>query len=459
MADTTDRALPGEPTQIQLDPIELADRFDLTKTSVLLNGAQAVARLLIAQKERDRRAGLQYRRLHLRLSRLAGRRARSAIRPAEEAVQVATTSISSPASTRSSPRPRSGARSRRRCAARASSTACSGSGTARAPASTARGDVFRHANLAGTSPHGGVLALMGDDHTAESSTTAHQSEFALRRRDDADAFARRRAGNPRLWRARLGAEPLRRRLGRHQMHQGHDRIDRRGRRLARSRAGPSFPPITRCRRAASTSARPTAFSSRRRGCRNTSATRSSPGSPPTRSTARSLGRRRTPKIGIITAGKSYLDVRQALDDLGIDEARCNALGLRIFKLGCVWPVVPDEMREFARGLDLIIVVEEKRSLIETQVREELYGSPQAADLHRQARRGGRMAVPGQGRARSQQYRDRDRRAAAEISSRRRGCAAAVDGSEARADARSPRSSRRRCARPISARAARTTARP
>src|SRR6202000_2341900 len=79
------------------------------------------------------------------------------------------TSISSPVSTRSWRRPRCGGPSRRRCAAKASSTACSASGTARAPASTA----------AGTSPHGGVLALMGDDHTAESSTTAHQSEFAF----------------------------------------------------------------------------------------------------------------------------------------------------------------------------------------------------------------------------------------------------------------------------------------
>ncbi len=80
------------------------------------------------------------------------------------------------------------------------------------------------------------------------------------------------------------------------------------------------------------------------------------------------------KIGIITHGKSYLDVRQALDELGIDEARCNALGLRIFKLGIIWPVAPQEIHDFARGLDLIIVVEEKRSLIEVQVREELYGS-------------------------------------------------------------------------------------
>ena len=75
------------------------------------------------------------------------------------------------------------------------------------------------------------------------------------------------------------------------------------------------------------------------------------------------------KIGIITAGKSYLDVRQALDDLGIDEARCDALGLRLYKLGCVWPVEPEGLKASPHGLELIIVVEEKRSLIEAQVRE------------------------------------------------------------------------------------------
>ena len=83
---------------------------------------------------------------------------------------------------------------------------------------------------------------------------------------------------------------------------------------------------------------------------------------------------RAPKIGIITTGKSYLDVRQALDELGIDELKCNDLGIRLFKIACVWPIPHQEMVEFASGLDLIIVVEEKRSLIEVQVREELYGT-------------------------------------------------------------------------------------
>ncbi|MCB1543242.1 MAG: indolepyruvate ferredoxin oxidoreductase family protein, partial [Rhodoblastus sp.] len=79
------------------------------------------------------------------------------------------------------------------------------------------------------------------------------------------------------------------------------------------------------------------------------------------------------KIGIITSGKSYLDVRQAFDDLGIDEVKANDLGVRLYKLGCVWPLEPQALKDFAEGLDMIVVVEEKRSLIEVQVREELYG--------------------------------------------------------------------------------------
>ncbi|MDE2374698.1 MAG: indolepyruvate ferredoxin oxidoreductase family protein, partial [Hyphomicrobiales bacterium] len=83
---------------------------------------------------------------------------------------------------------------------------------------------------------------------------------------------------------------------------------------------------------------------------------------------------REPKIGVITTGKAYLDVRQALDELGLDEIKCNNVGLRLFKIGCPWPISRAELAEFAAGLDLIIVVEEKRSLIEVQVREELYGT-------------------------------------------------------------------------------------
>src|SRR5712675_1830153 len=128
-----------------------------------------------------------------------------------------------------------------------------------------------------------------------------------------------------------------------------------------------------CRPAASTSASTTACSGWKRACTTTSDAMLA------FVRANRLNRvitsgGRNPKIGVITVGKSYLDVRQALDELGLDEVRCNDLGLRIHKIACPWPIAKQELQEFARGLELIIVVEEKRSLIEVQVREELYGT-------------------------------------------------------------------------------------
>ncbi|HRD35100.1 MAG TPA: indolepyruvate ferredoxin oxidoreductase family protein [Rhodocyclaceae bacterium] len=79
-----------------------------------------------------------------------------------------------------------------------------------------------------------------------------------------------------------------------------------------------------------------------------------------------------PRLGIITAGKSYLDVRQAFDDLGIDEPLAAEIGIRLFKVGMVWPLESDGVRHFAQGLDEILVVEEKRQLLEYQLKEELY---------------------------------------------------------------------------------------
>ena len=81
------------------------------------------------------------------------------------------------------------------------------------------------------------------------------------------------------------------------------------------------------------------------------------------------------KVGIITTGKSYLDTRAALDALGIDEIKANEVGLRLFKVAVAWPLEPHRARQFAEGLDLIIVVEEKRALIETQLKELLYNMP------------------------------------------------------------------------------------
>lgn len=78
------------------------------------------------------------------------------------------------------------------------------------------------------------------------------------------------------------------------------------------------------------------------------------------------------RLGIITAGKSYLDVRQALDELGIDDVLAAKIGIRLYKIGMVWPLEADGVRRFAEGLEEILVVEEKRQLIEYQLKEELY---------------------------------------------------------------------------------------
>ncbi|MDP6059641.1 MAG: hypothetical protein QGH33_12150, partial [Pirellulaceae bacterium] len=78
------------------------------------------------------------------------------------------------------------------------------------------------------------------------------------------------------------------------------------------------------------------------------------------------------RFGIITAGKSYLDVRQALDDLGISAEYAKAIGLSVYKVGMTWPLERDGVRDFAEGLEEILVVEEKRALIENQLKEQLY---------------------------------------------------------------------------------------
>ncbi len=164
--------------RMTLHDVSLADRFDLSQRSVLLGGVQALVRLMLMQKARDAAAGLAtagyatgYRGSPLGAVDQQMWKARAELAAADVS--------SSPASTRISPPPRSGAASRSRCAARAGCRGSSASGTARVPGVDRCGDVFRHANMAGTADLGGVIACMGDDHTGESSTTLHQSDFAM----------------------------------------------------------------------------------------------------------------------------------------------------------------------------------------------------------------------------------------------------------------------------------------
>ncbi|MCE3001407.1 MAG: indolepyruvate ferredoxin oxidoreductase family protein [Xanthomonadaceae bacterium] len=83
------------------------------------------------------------------------------------------------------------------------------------------------------------------------------------------------------------------------------------------------------------------------------------------------------RLGIVTTGKSYLDVLQALDDLGLSRRDCEEIGIRVYKVGMTWPLEPEGIRAFARGVEDIIVVEEKRSFIESQMKEHMYNWDQA----------------------------------------------------------------------------------
>ncbi|HET6395459.1 MAG TPA: indolepyruvate ferredoxin oxidoreductase family protein [Pseudoxanthomonas sp.] len=83
------------------------------------------------------------------------------------------------------------------------------------------------------------------------------------------------------------------------------------------------------------------------------------------------------RLGIVTAGKSYLDVLQALEYLGLDERACRDIGIRVYKVGMTWPLEPQGIAAFARGLEDIVVVEEKRAFIERQMKEQFYNWPAA----------------------------------------------------------------------------------
>ena len=78
------------------------------------------------------------------------------------------------------------------------------------------------------------------------------------------------------------------------------------------------------------------------------------------------------RFGIVASGKAYLDTRQALTDLGLDEQTCADIGIRLFKCGMIWPLEATAIRAFAEGLEEVLVVEEKRQFLEYQLKEELF---------------------------------------------------------------------------------------
>jgi indolepyruvate ferredoxin oxidoreductase len=101
-------------------------------------------------------------------------------------------------------------------------------------------------------------------------------------------------------------------------------------------------------------------------------------------------------LGILAAGKSYHDLRQALADMGIDERALGRAGVRLLRPGMIWPLEPSVVKEFAAGLEEIVVVEEKRPFLERQVKEILYGAPDAPRVLGKADDRGAALLPAEG---------------------------------------------------------------
>ena len=238
------------------------------------------------------------------------------------------------------------------------------------------GDVFKHANMAGTSAWGGVLALAGDDHGAKSSTTAHQSEQILIAcstpvfyqagvQDIIDyglhGFAMSRYAS--LWSGIKCVTDI--------VESGAT-VD-----LSSSRIAPVIPSDFELP-AGGLGIRfnitdfigeeirllnfklPAVKAYVRANRLNQVLWRESAGV--------------KPKLGLASAGKAYADLRQALADLGIDQKMAADLGIRLYKIAVTWPLEDLGARAFAAGLDEVFVIEEKRALIESQFKEILYGA-------------------------------------------------------------------------------------
>ena len=231
-------------------------------------------------------------------------------------------------------------------------------------------DVFKHANMAGTSRHGGVIAIAGDDHVAKSSTAAHQSDHIFKAcglpvffpssvQDILDmglhAFAMSRYAG--VWAgmktiqevvesgASVVVDPSRVKIvlpEDFQMPPGGVHI-----------RWPDAPLEQEARLFDYKWYAALAYVRANR--LNHDVVRGS-----------------ADRFGLIASGKAYNDMRQALVDLGLDDDTCRRLGIRVHKVNVVWPLEATITREFAEGLQEILVVEEKRQVIEYQLKEELY---------------------------------------------------------------------------------------
>ncbi len=348
--------------------ISLSDRFDLTKSPVLLNGTQALVRLMLMQAARDKAAGHNtagyvsgYRGSPLGGVDLQMTRARKLLEAAQVRFQeglnedLAATAIwgTQQANLRGEGR----------------YDGVFALWYGKGPGVDRSGDVMRHANMAGTAPLGGVLMAMGDDHTGESSSVLHQSDWAM-----VDAYipivspagvqevldyglygwAMSRFSG--LW---VGLKTMKDTVEATAVVDGDP--------FRMSFITPKFqmPPGGLNIRLVDT---PVAQEARMIDYKRFAAEAFSHAN---RMDKRVWGRPGA-KIGFVAAGKNWLDLVHALNLLGIDAPEAERLGLTTYKVGQTWPLDMKGFHDWAERLDLIVVVEEKRKLIEVQVKEAIF---------------------------------------------------------------------------------------
>ncbi|KAF1693593.1 indolepyruvate ferredoxin oxidoreductase family protein [Pseudoxanthomonas koreensis] len=235
------------------------------------------------------------------------------------------------------------------------------------------GDVFKHANAAGTAKHGGVLALAADDHACRSSTLPHGSEDEF---VSAMMPVLNPAGVQDILDLGLVGWAMSRYTGR---WIGFKTIAE----TVESSASVQVDPFAR------TIVLPEDFGLPPAGLNirwpdppleqemrlHRYAVRAAQAFARANGIDRIVLDSPRPRLGIVTTGKSYLDVLQALEYLGLDEAACRDIGIRVYKVGMTWPLEPEGIAKFARGLEDIVVVEEKRAFIERQMKEQFYNWP------------------------------------------------------------------------------------
>ncbi|MBK1635031.1 indolepyruvate ferredoxin oxidoreductase [Rhodovulum adriaticum] len=348
--------------------IQLQDRFDLAKSPVLLNGTQALVRLMLMQKARDRAAGLNtggyvtgYRGSPLGAVDVQMARAQAELQAAEIRFQpglnedLAATAL--------------WGTQQAELRGEGKYDGVFGLWYGKGPGVDRSGDVMRHANMAGTSRNGGIIMAMGDDHTGESSTTCHQSDWAM---VDAYMPVLSPAGVQEILDYGLYGFALSRFAGvwaglklMKDTVEVTSVVDGRPDRMSFVTPDFDMPEgglsirlgdhwvaqearmLDYKRFAAEAFAHANRIDRRVWG---------KPGA----------------KIGLVAAGKNWLDLVHALGLLGIDAAEAERLGITTYKVGQTWPLDMAGFAAFAEGLDLIVVVEEKRKLIEVQAKEAIF---------------------------------------------------------------------------------------